>query len=70
VPIGEPDARTAPFSTLDAALGYPIRDGVRVEMELRNVLNRVYPEMRSSGYVSPGSPRTISLTLQVSEQPQ
>jgi outer membrane receptor protein involved in Fe transport len=70
VPIGEPDARTDPFSTLDAALGYPIRDGVRVEMELRNVLNRVYPEMRSSGYVSPGSPRTISLTLQVSEQPQ
>jgi outer membrane receptor protein involved in Fe transport len=70
VPIGEPDARTDPFSTIDAALSYPIRDRMRVGLELRNALNRVYPEMRSSGYVSPGAPRTITLTLQVSEQLQ
>jgi outer membrane receptor protein involved in Fe transport len=67
VPIGEPEAETDAYSTLDASLSYPIRDGMRVDVEVRNVLDRVYPEMRSSGYVSPGSPRSIGIALQLME---
>lgn len=67
VPIGEPDVRTDPFFTLDAALGFPIRPGLLLDLEVRNVLDRVYAEMRSSGYVSPGVPRSLSLTLNLLE---
>jgi hypothetical protein len=38
-----------------------------VDLEVRNVLDRVYPELRSSGYVTPGSPRSISLSVQLLE---
>ncbi|MGE0158366.1 MAG: TonB-dependent receptor [Gemmatimonadales bacterium] len=65
VPIGEPEVETDPYSTLDASLSYPIREGMRVDLEVRNVLDRVYPETRSSGYVSPGTPRSIGIALQV-----
>ena len=67
VPIGEPDVRTDPYSTVDAGLSYPVGDQMIVDLEVRNVLDRVYPELRASGYVSPGSPRSISLTLQLLE---
>lgn len=67
VPIGEPDVRTDPYHTLDAGLAYPVRDNLMVDLEVRNLLDRVYPELRSSGYVSPGSPRSISLSVQLLE---
>jgi outer membrane receptor protein involved in Fe transport len=64
-PIGEPDVRTDPYGTLDAGLSYLVRHDLVLDLEVRNVLDRVYPELRSSGYVSPGAPRSISLTLQL-----
>lgn len=67
VPIGEPDVETDPYATLDASLSYPIRDYLRLDLEVRNLLDRVYPETRSSGYVSPGAPRSISIALQMME---
>ncbi|HSH74088.1 MAG TPA: TonB-dependent receptor, partial [Longimicrobiales bacterium] len=67
VPIGEARVTTDPYSTVDAGLGYPVRDRVLVSLEVRNLLDRVYPEIRSSGYVSPGTPRSVSLTLHVLE---
>jgi outer membrane receptor protein involved in Fe transport len=67
VPIGEPEVRTDPYATLDAGLSYPVRRDLMVDLEVRNVLDRVYPELRSSGYVTPGSPRSISLSVQLLE---
>jgi outer membrane receptor protein involved in Fe transport len=70
VPIGEPDVRTDPYATLDTSLSYSLGDRTRVDLEMRNVLDRVYAETRSSGYVSPGLPRTLSVTLQLMESPR
>jgi hypothetical protein len=68
VPIGEPDAKTDPFSTVDAGIRIPVREGLVLELEGRNLLDAVYAEMRSSGFVSPGAPRSISLTMNVLER--
>ena len=67
VPIGEPDVETDPYSTVDARVSYAVRSGLIVDLEVRNLLDRVYPELRSSGYVSPGTPRSLSLTMHLLE---
>jgi hypothetical protein len=61
VPIGEPDALTDAFSVLDFGVSVPLREGLFAELEVRNVLDEAYAEMRSSGYVNPGAPRSIGL---------
>jgi outer membrane receptor protein involved in Fe transport len=67
VPIGEPDATTGAYATLDASIAYPIGDTLRLDLEVRNLFDRVYPETRSSGYVSPGTPRSIAIALNLAE---
>jgi outer membrane receptor protein involved in Fe transport len=63
VPIGEPDVRTSAFSVFDAGVTLPVRDGLLLEIEMRNVFDEVYPEIRSSGYVNPGAPRSIGVAV-------
>lgn len=63
VPIGEPEARTDSFSVLDLGISVPIREGILLDLEVRNVLDRTYSEMRSSGYVNPGAPRSFGITI-------
>ena len=63
VPIGEPDETTDPYSVLDASLRLPPWRGVVVELEVENILDEVYAEMRSSGFVSPGAPRMFGISL-------
>lgn len=63
VPVGESGVTTNSFSLLDLGVAFPIRGRFLVDLEVRNVLDKVYPEMRSSGYVNPGAPRSIGLTV-------
>jgi outer membrane receptor protein involved in Fe transport len=35
----------------------------RLELGVRNVLDRAYMELRAGDYVAPGEPRTFTLTL-------
>lgn len=64
VPIGEPDAKTRPFALLDAGLTVelPGLPGA-VDADLLNLLNTRYPELRASGYINPGLPRTLRLAF-------
>jgi hypothetical protein len=63
VPIGEPDVETDPYAVLDLGLSLPEWNGVVVELEVENVLDEVYAEMRASGLVNPGAPRMLGITL-------
>ena len=63
VPIGEPDVTTGGFSLLDAGLTFPVQDAFIVDVEMRNVLDKVYPEIRASGYVNPGAPRSLAVSV-------
>src|SRR5690606_3443532 len=63
VPIGEPDAETDPYAVLDVGIRLPEWNGVVLEIGVENVLDEVYAEMRSSGFVNPGAPRMLGITF-------
>jgi outer membrane receptor for monomeric catechols len=63
-PIGEPSVRTQAYGVLD--LGGSIRvsrSGTTLDLDLLNLLDTRYPELRASGYLNPGAPRTLRLAL-------
>ena len=63
-PIGEPSVRTQAYAVLD--LGGSVRltrSGTSLDLDLLNLLSTRYPELRASGYLNPGSPRSLRLAL-------
>jgi iron complex outermembrane receptor protein len=63
VPIGEPDIETNPYGVLDLGASLPVTQGITADLSLQNVFDRSYPEIRSSGYINPGTPRTLRFAL-------
>jgi TonB dependent receptor/TonB-dependent Receptor Plug Domain len=69
-PIGEPDVETRSYAVLD--LGTSIRVtpiGATLDLELQNTLDVKYPEIRASGFINPGAPRTLRAGLRFAERP-
>jgi outer membrane receptor protein involved in Fe transport len=62
-PIDEPDARTPPFTLLNARGTIPVTSEWSFVLGVRNILDRRYPEVWASGYVSPGGPRTVLVAI-------
>ena len=69
VPIGEPAVKTQPFSVLDLGVAWMFEEGRTLEVELANVFNTRYVELRSSGYVSPGAPTSLRMQLRLEDLP-
>ena len=69
-PIGEPNVETQSYAVVD--LGGSIRlaplGGV-LDLELQNLLDAKYPETRASGFLNPGTPRTLRAALRFAERP-
>lgn len=63
VPIGEPDVRTQPFAVVDAEGELPLSRSLTLDAAVHNVLNARYPELRASGYLNPGTLRTLRLAV-------
>ena len=63
-PIGEPAVETQSYVVADlegtVALG---RSRWLLDWELQNVFNTRYPEVRSSGYLNPGTPRALRISV-------
>ena len=69
-PIGEPGAETQSYAVVD--LGTSIRVaplGGVLDLELQNLLDSKYPEIRASGFLNPGAPRTLRAALRFAERP-
>ncbi len=69
-PIGEPRVRTKPYAVLD--VGTAIRApmlGATIDVDLSNLLDETYPEIRSSGYLNPGAPRTLRVGFRFHDLP-
>lgn len=69
-PIGEPGIETSSYAVLD--LGGTVQVtaiGATVDLELQNVLDTKYPEIRASGFINPGSPRTLRAAIRFADQP-
>jgi hypothetical protein len=68
-PIGEPSVRTRPYAIAD--LGASVRLGGfgTLDLDLQNIINSKYPEIRASGYINPGAPRTLRAALRLPVTP-
>jgi len=65
IPIGEMGVRTRPYSVLDLGLSASLGEGRTVTVELENVVGIRYVELRSSGYVTPGAPRSLRIQMEI-----
>ena len=55
-PFGEPGVTLPAYSLLHASGGLRL-GAVQLDLGIRNLLNRGYPELRAGGFVAPGQPR-------------
>jgi hypothetical protein len=67
-PIGEPGLETRSYAVLDAGTTLEIAPlGAVLDLELQNVLDTKYPEIRASGFINPGAPRTLRAALRFAD---
>ena len=63
-PIGEPLVQTQPYAVLDLGGQVPIgRSGPIIDIAVQNVTSTKYPEIRSSGFINPGSPVVLRVAM-------
>jgi hypothetical protein len=69
-PIGEPGVETQAYAVLDfgASLDLPKLGGV-LDLELQNAFDTKYPEIRASGFINPGQPRTLRAAIHLADRP-
>jgi hypothetical protein len=69
-PIGEPDTETRAYAVADLGASLALGSlGPVLDLELQNVLDAKYPEIRASGFLNPGAPRTLRAALRFAERP-
>lgn len=68
-PIGEPTVRTRAYSVFDVGSTVALGPGRDLDMELSNLFGVRYVELRSAGYVTPGTPRALRIQLRLSSLP-
>ncbi len=64
-PIGEPKRRTNPYAVADLGVSLTFPRFATVDVDLQNALDAKYPEIRASGYLNPGAPRTLRAALRL-----
>jgi hypothetical protein len=68
-PIGEPSVETQSYAVLN--LGTSVRLaplGAMLDLDLQNTLDTKYPEIRASGFLNPGAPRTLRAALRFADR--
>jgi len=69
-PIGEPGIKTQSYAVLDLGGSIQLsRLGATFDLELQNVLDSKYPEVRASGFLNPGAPRTLRAAVRFADHP-
>jgi hypothetical protein len=58
-PIGEPAIQTSAYAVTDLSVGLPVFGTASLDVSLRNLFDTRFPEIRASGYLNPGAPRTL-----------
>jgi outer membrane receptor protein involved in Fe transport len=67
-PIGEPGIETRSYAVLDVGTSVQIAPlGAVVDLELQNLLDTKYPEIRASGFINPGAPRTLRAAIRFAD---
>jgi outer membrane receptor protein involved in Fe transport len=69
-PIGEPDTETQSYALVDLGASLQLRSlGATLDVELENLTGARYPDIRASGFINPGAPRTIRAGLRFGQEP-
>lgn len=63
VPIAEPSVSTRTYSTVDLGVSWHTGRGQTVDLEVGNLFDVRHVELRSSGFVTPGAPRSLRIQL-------
>jgi outer membrane receptor protein involved in Fe transport len=67
-PIGEPGVETRSYAVLDAGASVFLSPlGAMLDLELQNLFDTKYPEIRASGFINPGAPRTLRAALRFAD---
>lgn len=64
-PIGEESIRTKPYVVADIGGSLTFFNHAVLDIELQNVLDSKYPEIRASGFINPGAPRTLRAAIRL-----
>ena len=69
-PIGEPDVETQSYGVVDVGTSVRVPPlGAVLDLELQNAFDTKYQEIRASGFLNPGAPRTLRAALRFAERP-
>ncbi len=68
-PIGEPGVRTRAYATTDIGASLRLQGVGTLDVDLQNLFNARYPEIRASGFINPGAPRTLRAALRLPLSP-
>jgi len=67
-PIGEPGTKTQSYAVFDAGASLHVPQlGAVLDLELQNIFSAKYPEIRASGFINPGAPRTLRAALRFAD---
>ena len=68
-PIGEPGVETQAYGIVDLGGSIAVTPlGGLLDLELQNLL-AASPEIRASGFINPGAPRTLRAAIRFAERP-
>ena len=62
-PIGEPGVSTQPYAVVDVGGSVAFGATTSLDVDLLNVFDTRYPEIRASGYINPGAPRSLVVAV-------
>ncbi|HSB53923.1 MAG TPA: TonB-dependent receptor, partial [Gemmatimonadales bacterium] len=65
-PIGEDGVRTKAYMVADMGASVGLAPRTVLDIELQNLLDTRYPEIRASGFLNPGTPRTLRAAIRYS----
>ncbi len=64
-PFGEPGTLLPAYALLHLSAGAQLAPESTLEIGVRNLLDRAFPELRAGGFVAPGQPRSAYATLRL-----
>ncbi len=62
-PIGEQGVTTQPYAVVDLGGSFAVSPLTSLDVDLLNVFDTTYPEIRASGYINPGAPRSLLVSV-------
>ena len=64
-PIGEPTVTTQPYAVVDVGVSIGLGLTTSLDVDLLNLFDAKYPELRASGYINPGAPRSLLVSVRL-----